>query len=198
MKHIHNDRDVVCIRADASIRKAAEVMEERSIGSLVVVDDDQKIVGIVTDRDLCLRAVRWDRDPDETDVASVMSKDVRTLPADAHRDEQIELMRRMGVRRIPLVDGDGKPVGLMTADDWIRWISARLDEIATTADPALRHGPLRPAGDLLDDLQKHLDRHLDAAGGTSEGDALYTRMVVDRDALLEAIGRLRTAMAGQT
>ena len=194
MKHLRNDRDVVCIRTNASIRKAAATMKDRSIGSLVVVDDDGEIVGIVTDRDLCLRAVRWDRDPDETDIASVMSTDVRTLPVESHRNEQVEIMRRMGVRRIPLVDGDGKPVGLIAADDWIRWIAARLDEIATTADPARRHGPLRPPSDLLDDLQEHLDRHLE---GQEDEDPLCTRMVVDRDGLLQAIERLRAAMTSK-
>lgn len=193
MKHLHNDRDVVCVKGDVSVRVAAETMKSREIGSLVVTDDDGLAIGIVTDRDLCLRAVRWDRDPDDTTVESVMSKDVRTLPADSTRDEQVQLMRRMGVRRVPLVDAAGKPVGLISADDWIRWIAARLDEIATTADPAQRHGPLRPPGDLLDDLQEHLDRHLE----TREEDPLHTRMVVDRDALLDAIERLRKGMTGQ-
>ena len=193
MKHLHNDRDVVCVRGDVSLRSAARTMKEREIGSLVVVDEDGRVVGIVTDRDLCLRAVRWDRDPDESTVEGVMTKEVRTLPLDSSRTEQTQLMRRMGVRRVPLVDDDGKAVGLIAADDWIRWISARLDEIATTADPSRRHGPLRPAGDLLDDLQEHLDRHLE----TREEDPLRTRMVVDRDALMKAIERLRKAMAGQ-
>ena len=193
MKHLHNDQDVVCVREDASLRLAAQTMNEREIGSLVVTDRDGRAVGIVTDRDLCLRAVRWGRDPDETDVASIMSKDLRTLPADSTRQEQIQLMKGMGVRRIPLVDESDKPVGLIAADDWIRWIAARLHEIATTADPARRHGPLRPPGDLLDDLQEHLDRHLE----TREEDPLHTRLVMDRDALLGAIERLRKGMTGQ-
>ena len=76
MKHLHNDSDVVCVRGDVNLREAARTMNEREIGSLVVTDADDRVVGIVTDRDLCLRAVRWDRDPDETTVESVMSKDV--------------------------------------------------------------------------------------------------------------------------
>ncbi|MEM9379501.1 MAG: CBS domain-containing protein [Planctomycetota bacterium] len=193
MKHARNEQDVVCITETASIREAARSMQEHEIGSLVVIDDDGLAVGIVTDRDLCLRAVRWDRDPDETRVVTAMSNDLRTLPASAERDEQIQLMRRMGVRRVPLVDDAGRPVGLIAADDWIRWIAARLDEVATTADPSLRHGPLRPPSDLLDDLQEHLDRHLDAR----EEDPMQTRTVTDRTALLDAIERLRSAMSGQ-
>ncbi|MEM6567846.1 MAG: CBS domain-containing protein [Planctomycetota bacterium] len=190
---MHNEQDVVCVTRSASIREAARSMKAHEIGSLVVLDDDGKAVGIVTDRDLCLRAVRWDRDPDETQVGSVMSNDLRTLAVDADTDEQIQLMRRMGVRRVPLVDEAGRPVGLIAADDWIRWIAARLDEVATTADPSLRHGPLRPPGALLDDLQVHLDRHLEVR----EEDPMQTRTVTDRTALLDAIERLRSAMSGQ-
>ncbi|MEM6673109.1 MAG: CBS domain-containing protein [Planctomycetota bacterium] len=194
MKHVHNDSEVVCVTPDLSIREAAATMKERGIGSLVVIDGDGNVSGIVTDRDLCLRAVRWDRDPDETPVSKAMTTDVRTLSADSTRDDQIGLMRRMGVRRVPLVDGTGKPVGLISVDDWLRWTATRLHEVASTSDPALRHGPLRAPGDLLDDLERHLERQMEAR----EEDPLQTRTVVDRDALLDAIAKLRAGMTGTT
>lgn len=182
MRHCNNDRDIVTITPDATLREAAETLRERGIGCLVVVDADGAAVGIVTDRDLCLRAVAWERDPDTTRVREVMTEDVRGVPCDAPQDEWPVPMRRLGVRRVPLLDEERRPRALYSADDWLRWLAQRLDEVAATADPAHRHGQLagehRRSVRLLDELTLHLE----------------ARALLDREELLEAIARLRSAV----
>jgi CBS domain-containing protein len=182
MKHSHNDRDIVTIGPDATLREAAVTLRDRGIGCLVVVDADGVAVGILTDRDLCLRAVAWERDPSTTRVREVMTEDVRGVDRDAPQAEWPAPMRRLGVRRVPLFDEERRPCALYSADDWLRWLSLRIEEVAATADPAHRHGPLtgrlqRPAR-LLDELTLHVEE----------------RALLDRDELLEAIERLRSAV----
>lgn len=178
MKHLHNDQDVVCIASDASLREAAQALQEHGIGCLVVCDRDGRTVGIVTDRDLALRAVAWERDPDATRVGSVMTSDVRCAPVDADREAQSDPMRRLGVRRVPLLDDERRPRALFSIDDWLRWLAARLHDVAAAADPAHRHGPLHAPELLLDQLTEHVEQ----------------RQLLDREELLESIERLRNAV----
>jgi len=179
MQHLLNRASVVCVASDASLHEAALLLRERGIGSLVVTDPAGRVVGIVTDRDLCLRAVAFGRDPHTTLVDAVMTADVRGAAFDGCLEEWTQPMRSLGVRRVPLTDAEGRPKALFSADDWLRWLAARLVDVAVTADPTQRHGPLRPPSVLLDELTEHLD----------------ARQLVDRDELLEAIARLRGAVA---
>jgi CBS domain-containing protein len=178
MKHLHNGADVVCIACDATLHDAARLLRFRGIGSLVVTDAAGRVVGIVTDRDLCLRAVAFGRDPHTTRVDAVMTEDVRAAACEGSLDEWTQPMRSLGVRRVPLIDAEGRPRGLFAVDDWLLWLAARLGDVAATADPAQRHGPLRPTSELLDELTQHLE----------------ARQLLHREELLEAIARLRGAV----
>ncbi len=181
------NNDPLTIRSDTPLRRAAEIMNEARVGSLVVVDPDDSIVGIVTDRDLCLRAVAFDRDPDETKVASCMTEDVRTLPIDADLTDQVYAMRSIGARRIPLVDDTGVPQEISTIDDILLWTAARFSELAGTAAIGGRHGSLREPAGLLRELEAHVD-----AGG----EELERRQAVPMDSLKESIKRLRAGLTG--
>jgi CBS domain-containing protein len=177
MKHLHNRSDVVCVTRDTSLHDAARLMRERRIGSLVVTDPDGCVAGIVTDRDICLRAVAFERDPHTTLVGAVMTAEVRRAAVDGLLEEWTQPMRCFGVRRVPLTDTAGRPQALFAADDWLRWLAARLVDVSITADPAHRHGPLRQTSALLDELTQHLE----------------ARQLLHREELLEAISRLRGA-----
>lgn len=192
MKHAKNKQDVAVVRMEASLREAASQLAANGIGCLVVVDGEGRVAGIVTDRDLALRAVGWNRDPDAVRVASVMTRHPRTLPLGAPREEQLALMRRMGVRRIPIVDGNGRPVALVASDDWLMWIGDRMRDLAVTADPSLRHGPHRGAAEILDSLEQHLNRHM----AEERQRPMEVRRAIDRAALLGAIEQLREELVG--
>ena len=181
MRHLHNRADVVCIARDANLHDAARLLGERGIGSLVVTDPAGRVVGILTDRDICLRAVAFGRDPHTTRVDTLMTPEVRTAAFDGPLEDWTHPMRTLGVRRVPLLDGEGRAKQLFSIDDWLRWLAARLGEVSTTADPEQRHGPLRATSLLLDELTQHLE----------------ARQLLHREELLEAIARLRGACDAQ-
>ncbi|WP_254765797.1 CBS domain-containing protein [Salinilacihabitans rarus] len=108
--------DVVTAAPDAPIHELATTMRESKVGSVVIVDDDEP-VGIVTDRDLTMRVLAEHADPDGLAAEDVMSPELRTVDRDAGFYRATELMNNHSIRRLPIVDGDGALVGIITADD---------------------------------------------------------------------------------
>jgi CBS domain-containing protein len=108
-------RKVVVIEPDDSVKLAAQRMEDKLVGCLVVIDGD-KPVGIVTDRDLALRVVAKELPP-TTPVKEVMTADPITIREDASLFELTKTFRDSAVRRLVVVDKDGKLVGLISVDD---------------------------------------------------------------------------------
>ncbi|WP_101297624.1 CBS domain-containing protein [Halegenticoccus soli] len=119
--------NVVTASRDASVPDIAAKLADENVGA-VVITEDEKPVGVVTDRDIVLKIP-------EGDVTSMtaedfIDEDVATVRADA---EGIELARTIGerkVRRIPVVDDDGKLVGIATLDDMVATIGEELGEVA--------------------------------------------------------------------
>ena len=108
-------RKVVVIEPDDPVKLAAKRMEDKLVGSLVVIDGDRP-VGIITDRDIALRVVGREKSPD-TPVKEVMTKDPVTIREDATFFELTKTFRDAAVRRLIVVDKDGKLVGLISIDD---------------------------------------------------------------------------------
>ncbi|HET9092242.1 MAG TPA: CBS domain-containing protein [Acidimicrobiales bacterium] len=104
-----------------TLSTAAREMETHNVGSLVVTDDAERIVGIVTDRDVAL-AVGHGHLPDTT-VEQVMSAQVVTIPDDATLDDASAEMDSHAVRRLPVVDGDGKAIGIVSLDDLYSYLT---------------------------------------------------------------------------
>jgi len=106
--------DVVTADPETPVPDLAARMADESVGSIVITDGDEP-VGIVTDRDLAVRAVT-DAAPTDLVAENVMSEDLVTAPADAGFYEATEQMSEHGVRRLPVTD-DGTLAGIVTADD---------------------------------------------------------------------------------
>lgn len=106
----------VTVPAEATLADAAGLMDNEAVGAVVVVDDGRP-VGIVTDRDVVLRGVAH-RLPPDARVDAVMSTDVVTLPADADVTEAVAIFEEHPFRRLPLVE-DGRMVGMVTIDDLV-------------------------------------------------------------------------------
>jgi CBS domain-containing protein len=106
----------VTIPAAATLADAAALMDNEVVGAVVVVEDGRP-VGIVTDRDIVLRGVAR-RLPPDARVDAVMSTEVVTLPADADIAEAVAVFDRHPFRRLPLVE-DGRIVGMVTVDDLV-------------------------------------------------------------------------------
>jgi CBS domain-containing protein len=122
-------KDVVTVAPSAPVADVARQMKEQGVGA-VVVAFDEKPVGIVTDRDLVLRVLDDGRDPRRTEIQEVMSAPVFTLPESASAQEAAASMREHQVRRLPVVDSDGRLAGIVTLDDLLHHVGRMNAEIA--------------------------------------------------------------------
>jgi CBS domain-containing protein len=100
---------------DASATEAARLMQQYDIGDVIVLDG-ARIRGIVTDRDIVVRAVAQGKEPALVRLASICSDDVTSVTPDDSIDTAVALMRERALRRIPVVE-DGRPVGIVTMGD---------------------------------------------------------------------------------
>ena len=105
------------VTLDASLTAAARLMAEKDIGDVIVVEPGtERVAGIVTDRDIAIRAVAEGRNPDTTTVEEIFSRDlVAADPADSVR-RVIDLMEDLKVRRLPVVEAD-RAVGIVSLGD---------------------------------------------------------------------------------
>lgn len=112
-------KDPTCVTPDTTLVDAARLMKDENIGIVPVVEsnDSRRLVGVVTDRDIAVRAVAEGRDGVTTSVGHVMSADVRTTTADNSVDDVMELMGREQVRRIPVIDDGGLLIGIISQAD---------------------------------------------------------------------------------
>ncbi|MEX0817096.1 MAG: CBS domain-containing protein, partial [Gaiellales bacterium] len=104
------------VTPETSLADAAKVMERADIGDVLIVDGTGQLRGIVTDRDIAIRAVAEGRDPNTTTVEETMTPTVETISSTAVVREAIETMRRHDIRRLPVVDG-GSPIGVVSLGD---------------------------------------------------------------------------------
>jgi CBS domain-containing protein len=107
----------VCLRSDATAWPAASRMREHGIGDVIVVESGGKVCGVLTDRDLVVRVMAAQLDPERTTLEHVCSReDVATIASDDDIDEAITLMRERAIRRLPVVE-QGRPVGVISLGD---------------------------------------------------------------------------------
>ncbi len=110
-------RDIETVRPDASLKDAAELMRTLNVGPLPVVDGDN-LVGIITDRDIVVRAVAIGLDPNSSRVADAMTGDVETVFQDEDLDVAIRKMRDEQIRRVLVVERNSrKLVGIIALGD---------------------------------------------------------------------------------
>jgi CBS domain-containing protein len=109
-------RTVYTCRWRNSLQFAAQLMWDHDCGCVPVVDDDDRVVGILTDRDICMCAYTRDLPLSQLAVADAMSKEVFTCAPDDSLDAAEQLMGRKQVRRVPVV-ADGRLVGLLSLND---------------------------------------------------------------------------------
>jgi CBS domain-containing protein len=108
--------DVTVVAPGATIDAAAQIMADLDIDALPVGETEGALAGVITSRDILLRVVAPRRDPRTTRVAEVMSANVFSCAAEDEAEDVLREMERRQVRRMPVLDGDGRIVGLVTRD----------------------------------------------------------------------------------
>src|SRR5574342_592040 len=94
-------------------------MSSRDCGIVPVVDSQHKLVGIITDRDICLAVATKFQSPEELPVLDIMTKKVYTCSPDDDAPAAMNLMKNHAVRRVPVVTADGRLTGLISIDDLV-------------------------------------------------------------------------------
>lgn len=129
---------VVSTGPHATLREAASLMDLHNVGCLAVVDRLGYLTGIVTDRDITIRGVREGRSPDAL-VESVMTRDVATVPPNVDVITAQTIMRKRGVRRLPVADDMWKPHGMIAMDDVLRAFGHEIDTLTDTVTAQNTH-----------------------------------------------------------
>jgi len=107
------------IDAEKSVAYAAKMMREEDVGLAPIVEGD-KLIGMLTDRDIAIRVVAEGSNPEQVKVADVASKQVVTIDPQQDLDAALRIMAKHQVRRLPVVEEDGKLVGVVAQADIAR------------------------------------------------------------------------------
>jgi CBS domain-containing protein len=126
-------RSAATVCQNDTVADAAQIMKDRDVGSVVVVEDN-KVVGILTDRDIVLRVGTDGHGSLEAPVSSVMTRMPLCLSANVDVEQCLERMEAHGVRRIPIVDDDDELIGVVSLDD----ILIHLGRVLGTASALVR------------------------------------------------------------
>ena len=132
--------EVVTVKPAETVRQATQKMKNKNVGAVVVVEDED-VVGILTDRDVALKVVAGDVNPDSP-VSDVMTKEVVTIWDDEGVFNATQYLSGRKFRRLPVIEregtlGKGKLVGILTADDLIAMLARELINVARALEPAL-------------------------------------------------------------
>lgn len=125
--------NVIWLTPDSSIGECAKIMNEQHIGSVPICNDDQNVVGFVTDRDILLRAVVNNKDINNTKVSEIMTTGVYCCEANTDVEQASKTMAEYQVRRLPVTESN-KIVGILTLTDLSRNEHVSDFKFATTYD----------------------------------------------------------------
>ena len=118
IKEVMSPDPICCLPSD-SAQQVARIMCERNIGSVPVVVDQQsrKLLGMITDRDLCCSVIAAGLDPKSTEIANFVSAQLVTCRDGENIDKCEKAMQQHQVRRIPIVDGEDRVIGIVSQAD---------------------------------------------------------------------------------
>lgn len=126
LRDIVADHPMISATQDTTVRAACKLMAKNKISSILVVDDG-KLHGIFTERDALVKVLVEGRDPDKTPLSDVMVPDPQTVRADQYLAYALLLMIDGGFRHVPVIDDDGKVIGVVSARDALGQDMVRLE-----------------------------------------------------------------------
>jgi CBS domain-containing protein len=130
-------KPLVKVEPDTSITEACELMAQNNIGCLVV-EQNGKLCGILTDRDIALRVAGTGKDSQTTRVKEIMTPDPIRISADKDLTQLTALMHAYHVRRVPIVNGFDTTLGIVTLDDLVAQLGAEMWQIGRAISEEFR------------------------------------------------------------
>lgn len=128
----------ICLGEGATVREAVEQMLQRRQAAVLVVNGQGRLAGIFTERDVLTRVVGRGLDPGSTRLVGVMTPNPEALTASHRVAYAVHCMSVAGYRTVPLVDQEGRPVGIVTVSDVIRWLANLFPEAVLNLPPGDR------------------------------------------------------------
>jgi CBS domain-containing protein len=107
--------------ADTTVFDAVSAMSEKNYGSVIIVDDDQKVIGVVTERDVMNKLVGKGLDPNTTKLSEIMTADPRLARETDDMLDWLRVMSNERFRRLPVVDADGRIKAVFTQGDFVSY-----------------------------------------------------------------------------
>jgi CBS domain-containing protein len=138
------ERPVVTVSLEQNIVEACRLMREKNVGCLVAVEGE-KLRGILTDRDITLKVTAEKKDPQQTKVRDIMTANPTRIVVSKTLHDLTALMHTHHVRRVPIMDGADKVLGMVTLDDLLILLGQELADIGQGVSGALFRQPT-PAG----------------------------------------------------
>ena len=112
--------DAQAIWLTESLADAANQMWQHNCGALPIIKDGRKVVGMITDRDICMAAAMRDRNPSSISVEEVMNRVVYTAEPEQNVEEALQTMREHKIRRLPVLNLEGELAGILSMNDIVR------------------------------------------------------------------------------
>ncbi|HEV8136033.1 MAG TPA: CBS domain-containing protein [Pyrinomonadaceae bacterium] len=100
-----------------SLADAAKLMWENDCGALPIIKDGRKVIGMITDRDVCMAAAMKGRNPSAISVEEIMTRQVYAAKPEENIDQALQTMREHQVRRLPVINADGELEGILSIND---------------------------------------------------------------------------------
>ena len=113
-------KPLTCLQ-DTSVQKAVALMSEKNFGSVIVIDNEQRVIGVLTERDIMIKLVHKGREAEKTLVSEIMTKDVKVARESDDVLEWLSIMSNERFRRLPVVDDDGRIVCVFTQGDFVSY-----------------------------------------------------------------------------
>jgi CBS domain-containing protein len=132
--------DIFSLPSDASVYSAIEMMAEKRVGALLVVDDGH-LVGVISERDYARKVILKGRSSKDTFIREIMTPSPITIQCDTSVEEAMRIMTDNRIRHLPVIDSEGHVAGVLSLGDLVNWI-------VTTQDETIAHLEHYISGDL--------------------------------------------------
>ena len=132
VRDIMTSDELATATLDTTLEEIANMMKEENVGAIPILDEDDNLAGIITDRDIVVRAIAEGQDPSSCTAEEILSEQMHTIKPDAGLEEAADLMARHKIRRLPVVE-DGAIIGMISLGD----ISVKAEEEEDKAGEAL-------------------------------------------------------------
>jgi CBS domain-containing protein len=132
VRDIMTSDELATATLDTTLEEIANMMKDENVGAIPILDEDDNLAGIITDRDIVVRAIAEGQDPSSCTAEEILSEQMHTIEPDAGLEEAADLMARHKIRRLPVVE-DGAIIGMISLGD----ISVKAEEEEDKAGEAL-------------------------------------------------------------